>query len=52
MIYLCAADIELKQVSDDVMVMSWKPIEFSNNLSYEAQVRITSAQTQDYQQVQ
>ena len=44
-------DVELKQISDDIMVMSWKPVASSDNLNYEAQVRLLSGQSQDFQQV-
>ena len=33
------------------MVMSWKPVASSDNLNYEAQVRLLSGQSQDFQQV-
>ena len=31
--------------------MSWKPVASSENLNYEAQVRLLSSQSQDFQQV-
>ena len=50
--YIVSADVELKQTSDDVMVMSWKPVDSSDNIIYEAQVRMVSApQPQDFTQV-
>ena len=41
----------MKQISDEIMVMSWKPVASSENLNYEAQVRLLSSQSQDFQQV-
>ena len=48
---LSTTDVELRQTSDDVMMMSWKPVDYSENITYEAQVRMVSTQHQDFQQV-